>query len=197
MSVDLNEHQTFERDWWSDCLLTFGEEAKQLSYAHRMGMPTGQHPYSGQWPYIDLEGRSVVDIGGGPVSLLLKCDNRGPSAVVDPCPYPEWVYHRYTEAGITVYRQPAEEFAPRVTYDEAWMYNVLLHVDDPELIVRNARSYADTIRIFEWLDTPPTLGHPQTLTAAALEEWLGGRGTIENINENGAHGLCFYGVFPT
>lgn len=193
----MNEHQQFERDWWSDCLLTFGEEAKQLSYSYRMGMPTGQHPYSGQWPYIDLHGKSVVDIGGGPVSLLLKCGHRGMTAVVDPCPYPEWVYQRYTEAGITVYRMPAEEFNPSGRYDEGWSYNCLQHVEDPERIVRRMREYCDVIRLFEWIDTPPTLGHPHTLTAANLEMWLGGRGSIENLNENGAHGKCFYGAFPT
>lgn len=190
-----DDHQAFEKNWWGDCMTSsFGEEAKQISYAHRMGLVVVP-VYGGHWPVYDLHGRSVVDIGGGPVSMLLKCVNRGACAVVDPCQYPEWVASRYMEAGITVYRMGAESFRPTSRYDEAWIYNVLLHVEDPEKIVRDAREYASTIRIFEWLDTPPTLGHPQTLAADQLDEWVGGRGTVSEINENGAYGKCYYGSF--
>jgi hypothetical protein len=189
-----DDHQKFEKDWWSGCFTTFGEEAKQISYAYRMGLEVVP-VYGGHWPVYDLEGKNVVDIGGGPVSMLLKCINRGSCAVVDPCPYPEWVAARYTEAGITVLRIPAEDFMPASSYDEAWIYNCAQHVENPEWIFRRMREYAKVIRVFEWIETPPTLGHPHTLHAADLDEWLGGRGTIENINENGAYGKCYYGQF--
>lgn len=79
----------YETDWWGTCANTLQEEQKQLIYAARMGLVA-------QWgvghpPVFDLEGRSVIDIGGGPVSLLLKCGNRGRAVVADPAEWPVWV----------------------------------------------------------------------------------------------------------
>jgi hypothetical protein len=73
--------------------------------------------------------------------------------------------------------------------------NVLQHTVRPESIVHGMRRIARRVRIFEWLDTPPSLGHPHTLREDSLNEWLDGEGTTEQINENGCVGLCYYGVF--
>lgn len=194
------DHQEWERRWHGDCTNSFSEENKQITYAYRMGLVNEPNPYSGAWPSYDLGGRSVVDLGGGPVSLLLKCRNRGDrsvgrSVVVDPCAYPEWVRARYAEAGIHLVRMAAEDLAIEVPLDEAWIYNVLQHTRDPELIAANARTVAGVVRVFEWIDTPPEPGHPHTLTAEALDAWFGGRGTVEQINENGCVGKAWYGVF--
>jgi hypothetical protein len=189
------ENQEFEKDWWGDCLNTFGEEAKQISYAHRMELVNT--PALGKWPVYDLEGKSIIDIGGGPVSMLLKATNLREGTVVEPCDYPSWVSERYAAAGIEYAVEEAETFIPSIDYDECWIYNVLQHVVDPALIIEKARCYSDKIRIFEWIDTPATIGHPHTLTFDDLNKWLGGIGTVENINENGAYGKCYYGVFNT
>lgn len=189
--------QKFEREWWSSATNTFGEEAKQLTYAPRMGLVNT--PQDGRWPVYDLEGRSVLDIGGGPVSMLLKTVNGGVRCVVDPCPYPDWVRQRYDEADIRVWKMPAEEYrgtGMKGRYEEAWIYNCLQHVIDPKRVIEVARQQANLIRIFEWIETPPVEGHPHTLHADELNQWLGGVGQIENVNENGAVGLCYYGVFP-
>lgn len=187
-----HDHQTFEKDWWGNCVNTFGEEAKQISYMYRMGLPV-KPTNDGKWPAYDLEGKSVLDIGGGPVSMLLKSINaRG--FVVDPCDYPEWVYERYRANNITYVRLAAEHFTEdkHAPFDEVWIYNVLQHTMDPEQIIKNARNLGKKIRIFEWVDTPASPGHPQVLTAEKLDLWLHTRGTVENINENGAVGRCYY-----
>lgn len=192
------ENQKFEKDWWGDCTNTFGEEAKQISYANRMGLeiiPT----YDGKWPVYDLAGKSVLDIGGGPVSMLLKTVNGSDDlCVVDPCDYPEWVIQRYEQRGIKFYKFGAEDIDGDEFFEEVWIYNVLQHVRDPQRIIENAiKSCCGSLRIFEWIDTPPSLGHPHTLTEEKLNEWLQGKGTVEDINENGAVGKCYYGVFET
>ena len=199
------EHDSFEREWWGNCTNTFSEEVKQLSYAHRMGLENiGVN--EGYWPLYDLKFKNVVDIGGGPVSMLLKCVNVGAlSAVADPCDYPAWVEARYESAGIDLIKESGEkykyipssaiEFCGDGYIDEVWIYNVLQHVDDPELIINNAKSYCKTIRIFEWIDIAPYLGHPQELKETKLNEWLGGVGTVEEMNENGHVGRAYYGVF--
>jgi len=181
-----------EVDWWGDCANSFHEEQKQLSYASRMGLLAsnhGAHP-----PTFNIGGRSVLDIGGGPCSLLLKCTERGRCTVVDPALYPTWVLERYKACGIDYVCDRAENFTQGDPHDDAWIYNVLQHVDDPELVIANARKAALTIRIFEWIDIEPYAGHPHMLTEDDLNEWLGAPGFVSNVNENGAVGRAYYSV---
>lgn len=194
--TEQHDAQEWERQWWGACLNTFGEEAKQISYAHRMGLINT--PFEGKWPVYDLAGASVLDIGGGPVSMLLKTMNRGPGcAVVDPCKFPAWVGVRYQAAGIDLHREPAEAFVSQLNWDEAWIYNCLQHTQDPEMIIEMVRECCQKLRIFEWIETETNVGHPHSLHADELNAWIGNGavGTVEMINENGAHGLCYHGVF--
>ena len=188
-----NEHQEFEREWWNTCTTTFGEEAKQLTYAHKMGLTN--EPRGGHWPVYDMQGRSVLDIGGGPVSMLLKCANLGGAVVVDPCSYPDWVTARYEAAGIELVAGNGEDFRDERVFDEALLYNCAQHVIDPELIIATAKRQALTLRIFEWIETPSSLGHPHTLHADDLNRWIGGTGTVGMVDENGAVGLAYFGCF--
>jgi hypothetical protein len=171
-----------------------GEELKQLIYAHHMGLT---HQEINGKPYIfDLEGKTIVDIGGGPNSLLLKCINfRG--AVIDPCDYPNWVATRYSELGIDYIKQTGEDVSESIleSADEVWIYNVLQHTIDPEKIIKKAK-LAKKIRIFEWIDAEQNHAHPHVLTEEKLNEWLGGKGKIETFNGiNGCYGKAFYGTF--
>lgn len=187
--------QRFELDWWGDCTLTWSEEWKQQAYLSRMGVI--QVGLGEQWPVYTVSAHSIVDVGGGPVSPLLKVARLRSGAVVDPGRYPRWTADRYAHCGIAVFREPAEEWLHKTEsrYDEAWCMNVLQHVVDPKRIIEGMRRVANTIRIFEWLETPPSPGHPHTLHANELDEWLEGQGNVESINENGAVGLSYAGVF--
>lgn len=195
MTIDAaNEHQQFEADWWGDCANTYGEETKQLTYARLMGLEATNA--GGHFPVYEKYAR-VADLGGGPVSILLKCHglSRG-CMVVDPCPYPRWVFERYAAHGILQEFRTAESWAPQTRFDECWIYNVLQHVEDPERVITSAKRAAPLIRIFDWLDTPPSLGHPHTLRRVDLEQWLGQTGQVAVLNgENGCYGVAFHGVF--
>jgi len=184
---------TFDEDaWWGDCVNTWHEEQKQFAYAKRMGLQADwacAHP-----PTYDVNGQSVLDIGGGPASLLLKCINRDRSVVADPGFWPQWVLDRYAAAGIEYWRTDGENIEG-YTFDEVWIYNVLTHVRDPQKIIANAVAMSSLVRIFEWLEDAPRPGHPQTLHAAELDTWLGGTGFVAHLNEGGAVGLAYYGVF--
>ena len=190
-----NDDQEFERKWWSDCCNTFTEETKQLTYAYKMGLSC--YASYGKWPCYNIDRANVLDIGGGPVSLLLKCENRGSCRVIDPCSYPMWVHSRYAEAGIDYQRVRGEDLRPDERWDEVWIYNVLQHTEQPDLIIEKARLVAPLIRIFEWIDIPPHEGHPQELTESGLNEWLGGKGTTEWLDENGCYGRAYCGIFST
>lgn len=189
--------QEWEQWWWGSCTNTLGEEVKQLLYAEKMGLKSfhdGKSPYN-----FDLGGASVLDIGGGPTSLLLRCTNFEEATVVDPLDVPDWVLQRYDAAGIMYLQHRAEDIRWLFglgSWDEVWIYNVLQHTHDPQFIISNARKQGKIIRVFEWIDTPTNEGHPHALAEELLNDWLGGKGKTEVLNgQNTCYGKCYYGIF--
>ena len=188
------DDQDWERAWWSNCCNTLSEELKQLAYFKRLGLVETKNS---KWRFaFDMQGKSVLDIGGGPASFLLKCVNVQ-GLVVDPCYYPDWIANRYACAGIRQLRIKGEALlASNQQFDEVWIYNVLQHVEDPEKIVQNARRAGKLVRFFDWIDAGVHPGHPHNFTAEQFERWFEAKGTVEDMNENDAFGRCWYGVFP-
>jgi hypothetical protein len=190
----MSDHLAFERAFWGDCTNTFAEDQKHYVYARFMGLGmehwsiTG--PSGGSWQDLPVR---IVDLGGGPSSMLLKVahDVTG-SMVLDPIEYPAWTQARYAHRGIRIHVGDAEDviFAG---FQEAWIYNCLQHTHDPQRIIRNALMAAPILRLFEWIDIPPHEGHPQMLTEALLNEWTGAKGTVMDLAESGCYGRA-YGV---
>ena len=181
----------WEQRWWGDCKNTSGEEEKQKVYAKYMGLKLNEQ---NNFIVNGVNKIKVIDIGGGPVSMMLKTPQLLEGKVYDPSTYPDWTIERYKEHNITYAKLGGEQLNEE-GYDEVWIYNCLQHTQDPELIIQNAKRAAKTLRIFEWLDTPQEIGHPQVLTQENLEKWIGQKGNVSYINENGATGKCFYGEF--
>ena len=182
---------TFESNYWGDCCNTFDEDQKHYVYARYMGLK--QVGYS-----FDVEGKTILDIGGGPTSMLLKTINLGHRAtVIDPLRYPKWTYERYVAKGILALDIRGEDLMIKHFargYDEAWIYNCLQHTDDPELIIQNALSAAKTLRIFEWVNIPPHDGHPIELTKEKLDQWIGKEGKTIQLGESGCYGTAYYNL---
>lgn len=194
-----HDAQHDEKGWWDTCANTYWEETKQLVYAARMGI-TFQEDERG--PYlIELGAKDVLDIGGGPASLLLKASKNSVRTVADPCDYPEWVGMRYKAQGINYQRVKGEDvdtITKDTKYDEVWLYNCLQHVDDPEKIIKNALGAlkpGGVFRIFEWINTPTNTAHPHSLTKAQLDAWIGQVGTTETLHESGCYGDAYFGAF--
>lgn len=179
---------TFESQYWGDCCNTFDEDQKHYVYARYMGLK--QVGYS-----FDVGGARIIDIGGGPTSMLLKTINLGKrSLVVDPLLYPKWTYDRYSAKGIDSLVVRGEDILEE-GFDEAWIYNCLQHTDDPEKIINNALCAAKTLRIFEWVDIPPHDGHPIELTSEKLNKWIKHRaGYTIRLAESGCYGNAYYNV---
>ena len=97
-----------------------------------MGLPT----------YDDGRIHRVVDIGGGPLSGMLKYKGIA-GTVIDPILFDDKWIKRYSDKGIEYLQVTAEEFiesfdsASIWKYDEIWIYNCLLHVLDVEGILNN------------------------------------------------------------
>lgn len=193
--ISWENHSEWEGQWWSSCINTYGEEEKQLLYFNRMGLKTFHNAKS---PYnFDLGGVSAADIGGGPVSIFLKCVNYSSATVFDPCmSYPQWVADRYALAGINYIKQKGEDIDISKRYDLVMIYNCLQHTEDPHKIINNALAVSKEIRIFEWINTALTKGHPHAFTKEQLNEWLGGIGKTEILEgQANCWGECYYGIF--
>lgn len=179
-------HDELEMSFWGNCCSTFGEELKQRVYLREMGFPE-KRVWSAAGPVsYDGGGRSFVDIGGGPVSALLKFENRGDSIVVDPGEYPEWVRARYTAADISWMQCGGETQALR-NYDVALIYNCLQHTIDPAQVITRAVAAVGSsgLRMFEWVDIEPHPGHPHMLTQVKLKEWTGRPGVVKEFRGEG------------
>jgi glycosyltransferase involved in cell wall biosynthesis len=177
----MDERLGKEREWWGGCANTADEEAKQEKYASMMGLDVYRNGVG--WhcaPPLDMRGKSVLDIGGGPVSLLLKCqDVKG--TVLDPIRWPEWVHLRYRAAGIEYVQAPAELYDFGHVFDEVWIYNVLQHVQDPAEVIATALRHGRTIRVWDWLGGVPNAQHPHVLTREHLDRLLGATGKVAHL----------------
>ena len=193
--IDWNFHNAWEKDWWGSCANTMGEELKQQAYAKKMGLKwTSSHKTS----FILNGGEaSIMDIGGGPVSLLLKTARCGRRYVVDPCDYPPWVSERYRLSGIQLVRMKAEELksAGIPIVDECWMYNCLQHVGSPEDVITAALEQCKIFRVCEPVGTRISNGHPHSFDAARLNSLLGGEGKVEHVRDSGVDGVLYFGIF--
>jgi len=182
-----HEDYEFEKDYWGDCCNTFDEDQKHYVYARLMGLEQAHYSFR-------LPGISVIDIGGGPSSMLLKTEGLTRGLVVDPISYPQWTKDRYSVKNIEVHVDVGENVT-ETGYDEVWIYNCMQHAIDPEKIIANARAAAPVLRLFEWIDIPAHDGHPHELTEQLLNKWIGQTGSVTSLAESGCYGKAYYGVF--
>ena len=180
-----------ERQYWGYCTNTFMEEKKQYTYARFMGLKEDYYFFK------NIVGKNILDIGGGPSSMLLKTWGFNRGRVVDPIKWPDWIRARYAIINVDLVESGGEDINER-GWDEVWIYNCLQHVVDPKKIIENAKRAAPVLRIFEWIDIPPHEGHPHMLTRHDLEQWIGQTGQVaeaKDMPEMDEPGRCFYGVF--
>ena len=195
MVNDWQKATIWEKNWWGNCANTYNEETKQYIYASKMGLDEFKINYYGRIGW-DFGEKSILDIGGGAISILLKSKAKR-RVVVDPCDYPNWVRERYKECEIEFLNIPAEKYlsTKEREFDIAFCYNVLQHTIDPGKIISNMKKSAKEIRIFEWIDTEINEGHIHNLTEEKLNKWLAGEGKVEKLNQHPCIGKTFYGIF--
>ncbi len=195
--------QKWERDWHADCVNSYNEETKQYIYAHYMGLDLFSVNYYGQRSW-DFGNKTVLDVGCGPYSMLLKIKTTGRKYGIDPCEYPKWIMERYKAASVDILQFPAERLglqygfiadAEQMNFDEILLYNCLQHTSDPAAICRNLINAGKTIRVFEWVDAGVSPGHLHDLKADKLDEWLGGRGRVIELNQSPVVGRAYCGIF--
>ena len=190
--------QVGEADYWGDQYIG-NENIKQelhfqKTYALYMGLGKVQFDNF-------LEDKDIIDIGGGPVSMLLKRkkNSTGKSVVIDPLPLNLPTIERYLENKIFYWPAQAETVLPLLgnqAYDEAWIYNCLAHVVDPVKVLKEAKRICKRLRIFEVLHTGTDYMHPWTFTREFFDNILGeGGSTMILSEEGGVRGEAFFGQF--
>lgn len=157
--------QQYEHEWWrTDIEVRWPQEmSRQETYARLMGLPAD----------LNMGTKTILDVGCGPVSMLLRSTHGG-AVGVDPQLMSEETKAKYAAAKVELHHAKAEDFEPGRRFDEGWIYNCLQHVDDPNKVMAMLLRSVDSVRIFEWIHTPPTEGHPHTLTPEHFEQWLSG-----------------------
>lgn len=194
--------QRQEAEYWGNCLgmRAWGEFVKQEQYGREMGL---FDEYGNCFGELEMRNKTVLDIGGGPVSMTLRCLNAGQLVVADPLEWPPSVLHRYRNYGIKFVRISGEDLPDSGLFDEVWMYNVLQHVVDPMKVLANAMKHVainGVFRIFEWINIPADTCHPHVLTPEMLLNGLAGmkvvRVRIPKLTDYWANGAsAFVGVF--
>ena len=182
--------QKAETKYWGDCTNTLFEENKHFVYAKLMGLDVRNTE-------IIVNNISVLDIGGGPVSMLLKTQGLTKGRVLDPIDYPDWTKDRYKSKNIDVSVVGGEESA-FPGYDEVWIYNTLPFVNNIEKVVENAFLSANVVRVFEWIDAGADNGKTNLQTNGLNEifkEHSSSMGRTVKLSQKGCHGEAYYGTF--
>jgi hypothetical protein len=181
------EIETAMRQLYGDCTNTFAEDQKHFVMARLMGLAVRNDA-------INISNVSILDIGGGPNSMLLKCHHLKNSAVVDPIKWPLWIEDRYASKSIKLIEDKGE-YINETGYDEVWITDTLAYANDPQRLINNAISAAPRIRIFEWINEERSDIRPNVITKNIMNQWMGMSGKTVELSQRGCYGTAYFGVF--
>lgn len=147
----------------------------------------------------DFAGKSIIEIGPGPLGVTLLTENFSSATIVEPLIY-RWgqqYVDYYNEKNIKIETTPYEDLEVDEV-DETWFFNVLQHVIDPEKQLRKAKETSKVVRIFEPINYPVELAHPHLLTKELFTDIFGENfgqlyqgGSIPNFHSAD----CYYGTW--
>lgn len=169
------------------------EESVKESYEHY------RNTYDHYFKYLgidkNLDGKSIVEIGPGRIAGLLFCHNYSKSYIIEPTDY-EDIDHLYQSKDLEIIKETTEECEfPKV--DEVWIFNLMQHVQDPDLLIRKCKENSKIIRFFEPIDLPVNNEHPFSFSKKDFEDYFGSCvSDYEPSGIPGFHGAkCVYGVY--
>lgn len=169
------------------------QEPVDMSYQHYM------NTYKNYFNYLgidtDLSGKKIMEIGPGRISGLLFCRNYDLSYVIEPTDY-DGIDYLYEGKKIKIIKERLEDVElPKV--DEVWIFNLMQHVQDPDLLIKKCKENSKVIRFFEPIDLPTNNEHPFTFSKEDFVEYFGDS-VIDYIPSGipGFHGAkCVYGNY--
>jgi len=143
---------------------------------------------------LDLDGKTILEIGPARIPALLYCNNYGPSFIVEPTKY-EDAEHLYENKPITFIRELYEECDSPVV-DEIWLFNVLQHIQNPDYFIEKCKKNAKVIKFFEPINTPIEVHHPHSFTLEDYELYFGDSVKLYKGSSEKYHTAdCVYGIY--
>jgi hypothetical protein len=143
---------------------------------------------------INLNGKTILEIGPARISALLYCENYSPSYIVEPITYEDTEY-LYQDKPITYIRELYEECESPIV-DEIWLYNVLQHILDPDAFVEKCKKSAKVIRFFEPINTPIEPHHPHSFSQEDYIQYFGDSVKFYKGGTEWVHQAdCVYGIY--
>jgi hypothetical protein len=143
---------------------------------------------------LDLNNKTILEIGPARVSALLYCNNYGPSFIVEPTKYDD-TEHLYINKDITFIRDLYEDCESPIV-DEIWLFNVLQHIQNPDLFIDKCKKSAKIIKFFEPINTPIETHHPHSFTFDDYVNYFGDSVKLyEGSTETFHTADCVYGVY--
>ena len=141
---------------------------------------------------------SILEIGPAEFPGLFYVRDFVNSYIIEPMPCTK-LPHLAQEIGVTLIKKPAEEVEfPKV--HEVWLFNVLTHTMDPDLIIEKAKKCCRIIRYFEPINQEINDSHFWMFPQAYFEHHFPGSVNYYPANQSipGFHEHeCVYGVFNT
>lgn len=183
------------------------EEAQKAEREqHKMGYAEGivhyAESYNQYFKHVqlgkDLHGLHVIEIGPADFPALYFCENYN-GVIVEPMPS-DHLRTICENKGIRLIVEPFEVseivLEPAQTV-EVWLFNVMQHVQDPDVFIARCKMLADRIRFFEPINQPITTYHPHTFTKEDFEKWF--PGTVQDYKGGFIPGFheadCVYGCW--
>lgn len=176
------------------------EERKHHTGSLEDGVKAYMHTYSEYFRYTDMqseEGKSIMEIGCADVPALYYLKNYKPSYIIEPLPSPI-LLELTKDLPILIISEPAEEIDfPEV--DEVWLFNVLQHVINPDVIIEKAKAASKVVRFFEPINDHIDVCHLHTFTLEYFQKHFGDcvkhyedhKGRVNGFHEH----ECAYGVW--
>ena len=145
---------------------------------HTLGMDEGfahyAKCYANVFRYLGMEtdqhGKTVLEIGPADFPALAYCQNYQ-GIVIEPM-QSDCLSLICETRDIQIINSPVEE-ADLPSADSCWIFNVLQHVIDPELLIAKCKEVSQVIRFFEPVDYGTCEYHPHTFSQRDFARWFG------------------------
>jgi 2-polyprenyl-3-methyl-5-hydroxy-6-metoxy-1,4-benzoquinol methylase len=118
------------------------KEPVDVSYNHY------RNTYNNYFSYLDIDpdlrDKKIIEIGPGRIAGLLFCDNYQKSYIIEPTEYDD-INHLYEDKNLEIIKKTVEDIdLPQA--DEVWIFNLMQHVQDPDLLIEKCKKAANIIR---------------------------------------------------
>jgi hypothetical protein len=141
----------------------------------------------------DLKQKSIAEIGCARISSLFFCNNYSKSYVIEPTHYPEADKYYEGKDIVKIYERAEVCKFPKV--DEVWMFNLLQHVQNPDLLIEKCKQNSKVIRFFEPIDYEINEQHPFKFSFDDFKNYFGDCVQLYHGRPGFHQANCAYGIY--